>query len=608
MADLFDGHHAQGVGIWQTKVEGCEWQEVPAHIAAKLDAEFTLGRKKAVFKLNKADTSFRKGDPEALNYEVDFSTMAQTCIEAPNRKRMVRRCANLLRPTRHQPVAPAYAEKLTSERFGESLTKSKIEVEQLTAAAAADARSGRRGVMGSACKKPTAAGRTTSMENRSGCDAEADASCASSGKVTEQLRQLLQQLDYNEDERLIAVVPAAKNDLNSYALLANVPIDRKKALVSSALRDRKLDRFMGPLCGMGVGDMLGHPFEFEPAQDEPGDARFDLTTMRFYGEANAFRLQRGQWTDDASMGLCMADSLIVRRGFDGSDMRVRFWCWWNRGYNNAFRKDPSRSSSVGLGGNISKSLDALSLLRRGQRAPDRYEAKTDDAGNGSLMRFAPVALFFHAASWEEVYHYARASSYTTHPGIIAAEACSLLAHIIVRAVNLPPGKVDPKAFLDECTQEYLHTSGLEKKSGWGYDQMKWLVTSSPINATESCWNWRSERQNIHATLRARGSTYNGYPVSSGYFGSYSLDGLALALWSVYHTDSFDAAVARSVNLFGDADSHGSITGQIAGAIYGYRAINPQFKTWLNTWDDHDFAVRGLLLHHLGSEYGVKTHL
>merc|ERR1712228_524943 len=130
--------------------------------------------------------------------------------------------------------------------------------------------------------------------------------------------------------------------------------------------------------------------------------------------------------------------------------------------------------------------------------------------------------------------------------------------------------------------------------------MKWLVTSSPVNNTERCWNWKSPNLDIAGTLRARGSRYNGYPVSAGYFGSYSLDGLALAFWAFYHTTSFDEAVTRSINLLGDADSHGSICGQIAGAFYGYDSINPQFLKWLTAWDDHDFTVRGIMLHQMGA--------
>merc|ERR1711997_1000223 len=101
------------------------------------------------------------------------------------------------------------------------------------------------------------------------------------------------------------------------------------------------------------------------------------------------------------------------------------------------------------------------------------------------MRFTPIALFFHAAEPVEVHNFSRQSSYTTHPGIIAAEACSLLGHLIVRALQLPPGEPkNVKMFLEQNTAEYLQVSGLATKSGWGYDQMKWLVTSNPQHATE----------------------------------------------------------------------------------------------------------------------------
>mmetsp|Transcript_69676 Transcript_69676/g.123345 ORF Transcript_69676/g.123345 Transcript_69676/m.123345 type:complete len:460 (-) Transcript_69676:61-1440(-) len=424
--------------------------------------------------------------------------------------------------------------------------------------------------------------------------------------VSQLIGNVLKAIDVSEDKRTISIGRETRahrsreDDLNSYSVFQAVPLEMKQQLVQEAVSDSFLNRAMGCMQGMAVGDALGHPFEFQPAQDTPVGAHFELKTMTFHQESNAFRLQRGQWTDDAAMGLCMADSLILRRGFDGSDMRVRFWCWWNRGYNNAFRKDPHRSSSVGLGGNIAKSLMEISNLRPGEMPHPVYRADTEDAGNGSLMRFAPIAIFHHAAPMAEVLNVARASSYTTHPGIIAAEACSFLAFLIVRALQLPPGEPSSaQAFLDKATAEYMETSGLSKKSGWGFDQMKWLVTSNPVNITERCWNWKCPNLDIIGTLKARGRTYNGYPVSAGYFGSYSLDGLAMALWAVYHTRSFDDAVVKSVNLLGDADSHGSITGQLAGALYGYNTIHPQFIEWVSRWDDHEFAVRGVLLRQLG---------
>lgn len=413
------------------------------------------------------------------------------------------------------------------------------------------------------------------------------------------IEDILRQINTELDADRIQISHARRDDLNDYSILAHVPLALKQKAVTEAERDNALNRAMGSMCGMAIGDALGHPYEFLPTVDTPGPSRFDLSTLTFRGESNSFHLQRGQWTDDASMGLCMADSLILKETFDGSDMRVRFWCWWNRGYNNAFRKESYRSGSVGLGGNIAKSLMALTSCR-GDEIPPTYDAPTEDAGNGSLMRFTPVAVFLHGADNTEIYKYSRLSSYTTHPGIIAAEACSLLGHLIVAALNLPAGDVDPKKFLEEETASYLEKSGLSKKSGWGYDQMNWLASGRPVNASERCWAWRETSLDIAGTLRARGRSYNGYPVSAGYFGSYSLDGLAMALWAVYHTTSFDEAVTRSVNLLGDADSHGSICGQLAGALYGYSSINRTFLKWLNQWDDHEIAVRALLLHHLGS--------
>lgn len=329
--------------------------------------------------------------------------------------------------------------------------------------------------------------------------------------------------------------------------------------------------------------------------------------MKFHGTKNKFSLQVGQWTDDASMGLCMADSLILAGDYDGSDMRARFWCWWNRGYNNAFRLDKSRwrTDSVGLGENISKSLNELSRLPKGEKPPPIFKKSGEDAGNGSLMRFTPIAIFFHALPQQELYDYARQSSYTTHPGIFAAEACSLLGHLIKKALDRPPGPVDAQAFMDEATAEYLDTSGLEKKkSGKGYREMYWLATGRPERATERCWSWREPSLDIAGTLRARGSRYNGYPVTADYFGSYSLDGLAMAMWSVYHTKSFDEAIERSINLLGDADSTGSICGQIAGALYGYSSIHSQFIQWQSRWDDHEFAVRAVMLYELGTQWAA----
>ncbi len=77
---------------------------------------------------------------------------------------------------------------------------------------------------------------------------------------------------------------------------------------------------------------------------------------------------------------------------------------------------------------------------------------------------------------------------------------------------------------------------------------------------------------IDKTMINRGSRYNGYPNSEGYFGSYCMDGVAMGLYSVYNSNSFGNAIENAVNLLGDADSTGSIAGQIAGSFYGFKDV------------------------------------
>jgi len=271
---------------------------------------------------------------------------------------------------------------------------------------------------------------------------------------------------------------------------------------------------------------------------------------------------------------------------------VRFWNWWNRGYNNAFRLDESRSSSVGLGGNIGKSLAAIHTAK----PPSRFQADSEDSGNGSIMRLAPVPIFFHK-DIDLALRVSAESSLTTHPGSSAADACAFLGFVIVRALTRTPGCEKTAAgFLDECCKAYLQRPAADKQ----LTLKKLLLGNEPVGSMERCWNWRDPHGPfLSETLAARGRSYNGYPVDSGYFGSYCMDGLAVALHCVYHTTSFMSAITRCVNFLGDADSVGAVCGQIAGAIYGVSAMDERLIAAVETWDAGEIALRAALLYAAG---------
>ena len=154
-------------------------------------------------------------------------------------------------------------------------------------------------------------------------------------------------------------------------------------------------RYQGCLLGLAAGDAVGTVAEFKPRGSFP-----PVTDMTGGGP---FRLQPGQWTDDTSMALCLADSLIACGGFDAADQMSRYVRWWREGY----------LSSTGACFDIGNATrDALSRYRD---TGEPFAGSTDpySAGNGSLMRLAPAPLFF-ASDPELAIRMSAESSRTTH--------------------------------------------------------------------------------------------------------------------------------------------------------------------------------------------------
>lgn len=160
----------------------------------------------------------------------------------------------------------------------------------------------------------------------------------------------------------------------------------------------------------------------------------------------------------------------------------------------------------------------------------------------------------------------------TRQGYAAHEAARVMAALIARLIHTP----------DRAVLDALHTLVETQEP-----DVAAILTSSTLSL-DSNWDWRSKGFRYHE-LRAR--------KQPGYIGSFSLDGLAMALHCVYHTPSFAAAVLKAVNLCGDADTVGSITAQIAGALYGVHAIPADWRSAVAQWDDGLTAARAYKLYH-----------
>ena len=343
------------------------------------------------------------------------------------------------------------------------------------------------------------------------------------------------------------------------------------------------DRLFGCMMGLVCGDALGAPMEFKPVRYSwEGDAEqvHDLSYHKTVGAdgkrglRSRFGLKGGQWTDDTSMALCFADSLISKGRFDALDCKLRYALWWETGYNNAFGRDRGRAvrSSVGLGESIGRALDEYAkegwaYTRRGTRRC---------SGNGSLMRNAPVPLFFHADERLALLA-SQLQSFTTHRGDEAAELCKLLTFICLRAAHHPSD--DPHRVREEVLGEQgLQEFPAEEK---GVRHLVRAQKETPTQGQPWCladrdWSWRKPEYRFSPSRAA---------AQPGYVGSYAMDAVAMALHLVWTSRSLEEALLRAANQCGDADSVGAVTGQIAGAIYGLRHVP---RTWLRAvqkWDN-----------------------
>jgi len=290
------------------------------------------------------------------------------------------------------------------------------------------------------------------------------------------------------------------------------------------------DRYKGALIGLAVGDALGTSLEcslpgtFEPISDMEGGGPFNL--------------KPGEWTDDTSMALCLAESILETGGFDPQDQMSRYVRWRDEGYLS------STGKCFDIGVATSRALDIFKTW--GEPYAGSIGPRT--AGNGSLMRLAPVPMRWRT-DLTQTAHYAALSSTTTHAAPEAVDACRYYAVLIALALN----GVSKEQVLatNPHSLEVFESSLL-----------------SPAIAEVAAGSYRKRMP-----PQIRGS---GYVVHT----------LEAALWALATTDDFRSGLLKVVNLGEDADTTGAVYGQLAGALYGVKEIS---SDWISK-----LPMRGLI--------------
>ncbi len=273
------------------------------------------------------------------------------------------------------------------------------------------------------------------------------------------------------------------------------------------------DRALGALLGLAVGDAVGTTLEFKSRDSYPL-----LTDMVGGGP---FQLKLGEWTDDTAMALALADSLTLNPDLDEQDLMTRFVDWHERGTYSC----TGRCFDIGI--------TTRQALSRFKQTGDPLAGSTDpmSAGNGSLMRLAPVAL----AHWRDrtkLASVAARQSQATHAAPEAVSACAIYADMLADAIE------------GRSRTEVL------RPRNEGVGKIRPIMKGS----------WRGKPRHLVQ--------------SSGYV----VHALEAAIWSVARTSDFRSAVLTAANLGDDADTTAAIAGQLAGALYGMSRIPAE---WLD---------------------------
>ena len=281
-------------------------------------------------------------------------------------------------------------------------------------------------------------------------------------------------------------------------------------------------RVIGAVVGSVVGDALGAPFEFGP----PGrfSGRFPAPWRGLETEmCGGGPWAPGEWTDDTQMALLVAASLLEGGGLDEADLFDRFRSWVAAG-----------PADVGV-----QTRQVLCSGDGWRDAARRYFAAGHRAaGNGSLMRTTPAAVFFSRAGAEATVDAARRISDLTHGDPAAGDGCAIFHLLVAAALN----GGDPLDVLGDA----LGCVPADRRGEW-----------QRVLAPE----WDPHRE----------------PVPNGAVWPT----LGTAVWALRRYSTFESAMRDVIDVGGDTDTIAAVAGGLLGATYGIQAIPSRWASAVN---------------------------
>lgn len=277
------------------------------------------------------------------------------------------------------------------------------------------------------------------------------------------------------------------------------------------------DKSAGCLFGLAIGDAIGGTNEFKNGNS---CYKFDPATLNYVG-GGPFDLRPGEWTDDTSMALALADSIISKQGFDIHDQMDRYVSWYRLG------QYCTRQKIFDIGNATRSALERYESY--GGQIAFCGDDSVWSSGNGGLMRMAPAAVAYQMRKSSCIVT-CKVSSMTTHSSPVCKQSAQLLGMYLFRALKDDASKDDVL-----CTYDIV-------------------VGNSECGVIQTILDdsWKDAERTVS----------DGYAATT----------LRFALQCFADTNSFAECVAMAANAGEDSDTNAAVAGQIAGAYYGLSSI------------------------------------
>lgn len=282
-------------------------------------------------------------------------------------------------------------------------------------------------------------------------------------------------------------------------------------------------RYQGALLGLACGDAIGATMQFR----KPGQA---APISGLIGGGH-WQLPPGAWTDDTAISLCLAESLITEEKFDATDQRRRYRRW----------RQESHLTSTGQCVGITAQMAAA--LRREDASEPPVERGFAAGGAHAVTRAGVVALFA-ASHPERAFSWAAAAAAATDPAVAARHAAMVYAALMLAAL----GGAGRAGLIDGARDLWRAHAAM------------------PAGIFDVA---------VGAGTSSRPLVDGGDPAVSDPFAV-----LGVVVGALSSAAGFREGLLGLVNRGGDADLHGALFGQLAGALYGVEAIPAAWRAGL----------------------------